>query len=311
MMEEQQASTITIAIMSPGDMGHAIGRVLLADKQQRFRVITNLTGRSERTQKLSNSAKIIDVQTDDELVRQADIILSIVAASNVKSLAQRFASYLANDERKLYVDCNAVAPETIESITALFPHGNFVDGCIIGPPPRLGEYIPSIYFSGRHAQKLVDLFQNAALVNTRAIGPKIGHATSLKICESSMIKGMTAIAIQACIAARSLGVGEIFFDQLKQSRPHLFKDINTIIPHVPPRAARWATEMGEIAKTYENIGLSPKIFDGAADTYRFVAEQTPLGNEISEERKRGTTLDDAIQIMIESLDRMNQSCEHN
>ncbi|CAF2742602.1 unnamed protein product [Rotaria sp. Silwood2] len=310
-MEEQQTSTMTIAIMSPGDMGHAIGRVLLADKQQRFRVITNLTGRSERTQKLSHLANIIDVQTDNELVHQADIILSIVAPSNVKPLAQRFAAYLANDERKLYVDLNAIAPQTIESIATLFPHGNFVDGCIVGPPPRLGEYVPSIYFSGRHAQRLVDLFQSTAFVNTRAAGRNVGHASSLKICEASMIKGMTAIAIQACIAARSLDVGEIFFDHLKQGRPYLFNDINTIIPGMPPRAARWVAEMGEIAKTYENIGLSPKIFDGAADTYRFVAEQTPLGNEISEERKRGTTLDDAIQIMVESLNKTNQSCEHS
>ncbi|CAF1387731.1 unnamed protein product [Rotaria sordida] len=311
MMKEQQTSTITIAIMSPGDMGHAIGRILLADKQQRFRVITNLTGRSERTQKLSNSANIIDVQTDDELVRQADIILSIVAPSNVESLAQRFAAYLANDERKLYVDLNAIAPQTIESIATLFPHGNFVDGCIIGLPPRLAEYIPSIYFSGRHAQRLVDLFQSTDLVNTRAAGPNIGQASSLKICEASIIKGMAAIAIQACIAARSLGVGEIFFNQLKQTQPHLFNTISKIIPNVSPRAARWITEMNKITKTYESIGLSPKIFDGAADTYRFVAEQTPLGNEINEERERGTTLDDVIQIMIESLNKTNQSSEPN
>jgi hypothetical protein len=72
---------------------------------------------------------------------------------------------------------------------------------------------------------------------------------------------------------------------------------------MPPRAARWVGEMEETAKTYEDIGLSPKMFQGAAETYRFVAEETPLGKEIIEERKLGQTLNDALEIMTQSLNK--------
>jgi hypothetical protein len=68
-----------------------------------------------------------------------------------------------------------------------------------------------------------------------------------------------------------------------------------------PKAGRWVGEMEEIAKTYESIGLSPKLFEGAAETYRFVSEQTPLGKEIIEERKQGQTLDSALELMVQSL----------
>jgi hypothetical protein len=61
--------------------------------------------------------------------------------------------------------------------------------------------------------------------------------------------------------------------------------------------------MEEIAKTYEDIGLSPRLFQGAADTYRFVAEQTPLGKETIEERQQGQTLNDALEIMAQSLNK--------
>jgi hypothetical protein len=83
----------------------------------------------------------------------------------------------------------------------------------------------------------------------------------------------------------------------------MFEKLNKSIPHMAPKAGRWIGEMEEIAKTYEDIGLSPKLFQGAADTYRFVAEQTPLGKEIIEERKTGQTLNDALEIMAQSLDK--------
>ena len=40
----------TIAILSPGEMGHAVGRVLV---NHGYRVITSLAGRSRRTAGLS------------------------------------------------------------------------------------------------------------------------------------------------------------------------------------------------------------------------------------------------------------------
>jgi 3-hydroxyisobutyrate dehydrogenase-like beta-hydroxyacid dehydrogenase len=198
---------------------------------------------------------------------------------------------------------NAIAPQTVLSISTLFPHGNFVDGCVSGPPPRSLENMPKVYLSGEHAQKVADLFQYTNLIETCVIGNEISQASALKMCVASLSKGITAIGIQACVTAKSFGLDEIFFDELKRSAPHVLEKLNKSIPQMPPKSGRWVGEMEEMAKTYEDIGLSPKLFHGVADTYRFVAEQTPLGKEIIEERKKGQTLNDAIEIMAQSLDK--------
>ncbi|CAF3170332.1 unnamed protein product [Rotaria socialis] len=296
------AEKTTIAIMSPGDMGHAIGRALLSSIENKFRIITNLTERSERTQKLSNSAGIIDVKTDEEMIQQADYVFSIVASSQAKSLAQRFAPYLHKHKHAIYVDMNAIAPQTLCSIDELLPHGNFVDGSIIGLPPGTPGYSCTLYLSGEHAQKIADLFQYTNLMKVRVIGSEIGQASKLKMCEGSLLKGLTAIGIQAFIAAKSFGLDEILFDHLKQTMPDIFDKLSKFIPHTPPKAARWAGEMEEISKMFESVGLSSKIFQGATETYRFIAEETPLGNETIEDRKQGLTLHDAIEIMNLSLE---------
>lgn len=47
----------TVAIVSPGDMGHNVGKAL---KKEGIRIVTCLAGRSERTQKLAAAAGFED-----------------------------------------------------------------------------------------------------------------------------------------------------------------------------------------------------------------------------------------------------------
>ena len=283
--------------------GHSVGQALLSSAEKKFRIITNLTDRSERTQKLSHSAGIIDVKTDEEIVGQADFIFSILVPSQANSLAHRFAPYLSKHRHIIYVDMNAIGPQTACSIATLFPHGNFVDGCIIGLPPGSLEHSPTLYLSGELAQKVADLFRYTDLMKVTVIGKEIGQASTMKMCYASITKGTIAIEIQSCVTAKSFGLEEVLFEELKESMPHIYERVHRSIPRIPPKASRWVGEMEEVAKTFEDIGLSPKLFQGAAETYRFVAEQTPLGSEILEERKIGQTLDDALKIMVHSLDK--------
>ena len=83
----------TVAILSPGDMGHTVGRVLV---EHGLRVITCLKERSQRTRSLAESAGILDVPTFQALVSEADIILfdtpgmekSFEFPKNLRSVAQ-------------------------------------------------------------------------------------------------------------------------------------------------------------------------------------------------------------------------------
>jgi hypothetical protein len=53
---------------------------------------------------------------------------------------------------------------------------------------------------------------------------------------------------------------------------------------MPPKAYRWVPEMQEIAKTFGDVGMTPRIMQGAADMYELIAK-TPLGRESPEEAR--------------------------
>jgi hypothetical protein len=53
---------------------------------------------------------------------------------------------------------------------------------------------------------------------------------------------------------------------------------------MPAKSRRWVGEMEEIAKTFQDVGLTPKMLAGAADMYRLVgsthlADRTPESDE--------------------------------
>src|SRR5258706_14876771 len=93
--------------------------------------------------------------TADEraLLYGADFFLAILPPSEVETLAHQLAPALsALPKRPIYVDCNAISPQTAARVAAIVePTGaKFVDGGIIGGPPRPG-YSPAIYASGAAA----------------------------------------------------------------------------------------------------------------------------------------------------------------
>src|SRR5438067_7404767 len=103
----------TVAVMTPGEMGHAIGRALRAGG---LRVITCLRGRSARTTALAAAAGIVDVADEAVLVREADLLLAILVPAQARAQAERLAAVRATGVDLLYADCNAIAPQTTREI---------------------------------------------------------------------------------------------------------------------------------------------------------------------------------------------------
>src|SRR5579883_1125737 len=125
----------TVAVMTPGDMGHAIGRLLRAGG---LRVITCLRGRSARTAALAARAGIDDVADDVTLVREADLVLAILVPAQARALAERIAAAVrATGGRPLFGDCNALAPPKRREVRRLLGAAGvcYVDAGIIGKPP--------------------------------------------------------------------------------------------------------------------------------------------------------------------------------
>ena len=143
----------TIGVIAMGEMGSATARRL---HERGATVITQLAGRSAASAARAEKAGAIPVATDDQFAAQADVILSIVPPGDAVALAERLAPAIKRAGRKtLYVDCNAVSPQTAERIgKALKGTGcTYVDAGIIGPPP--GPNSRTIFYaSGPGAKRI-------------------------------------------------------------------------------------------------------------------------------------------------------------
>lgn len=273
-----------IGVVSPGDMGQAVAACL---KSSGYAVHTALDGRSERTRTLAREAGLNDCGTMQKVVETCDVVLSILnPAAAVDNARAAAAAMRAAGRRCVFVDCNAVAPQTAHEIDAIVraAGGECIDAGIIGPPPR-GKARTRIYVSGSQAALMEQLA--GPNIDIRVMGERIGDASAIKMCYASYTKGAVALGVEMLMAARRLGVDAALDRELQESLADNRQWILSRTTVMPPKAYRWVPEMLEIAKTFEGVKLTPRMLLGAADMYEMIA-QTPLGEESPEDaRKQG------------------------
>ena len=287
----------TAGVLSPGDMGHSIGNVL---RHGGLRVITCLKDRSSRSAELAREAGIEDVADDETLVHEADVLLSVLPPDQaLKNAARVAAAVRASGADLLFADCNAISPNTARQVAELVePAGiRMVDVGIIGNPPQPGPQKTRLYASGRYAAEFAELAEYG--LDVRVMGDQIGQASGIKMCYASLTKGLTALATELLTAGRLMDLEEPLLAELESSQPQLLAWITRQIPTMPPKAYRWVGEMLEIAATFEDLGLTPRILQGAADMYTLVGE-TPLRDETPEHRTRGTTAGEVVTDLAEA-----------
>ena len=287
----------TIAILSPGEMGHAIG---LSLAHQGFTIITCLKGRSRRTRQLSKLAKIKDVKDINLLVTNADLILSILVPSNALEVAGRVASALREtNSETIFVDCNAVSPRTAEKMESMISDtgSKFIDASIVGSPPGK-ETPPRIYVSGKES----DLMKQLAGPNITVVslGDVVGRASGIKMCYAALTKGTSALHFALLTAAKTMGLSEELKQELMFSQSQIYTKMERQLPNIPINAGRWVGEMEEIATTFEQVGIPGKFHLGAAEIFDLL-NKSRFGKETPENFDRNRTLDETISTLAELL----------
>src|SRR5262244_197332 len=244
----------TVAVISPGEMGSAVGRRL---REGGLRVVTSLAGRTGRTRALAADAGIEDAGSLAAAIRQSDVVLSILPPARALELAEA----VGRDPGPLYVDCNAVSPASASAIGRAVGE-RYVDAGIIGAPTA-----PRFYASGPHAAELAEL-----PLDVRVLDGEIGQASALKMCYAALTKGLTALLTESMVTADALGVTEALAAELSDSQPQFLATARRGLPGMVPKAYRW------IAATFEAAGLTPRMLLGAADVYRLVEEARTAAN---------------------------------
>jgi 3-hydroxyisobutyrate dehydrogenase-like beta-hydroxyacid dehydrogenase len=280
-----------IGLIAQGMMGAGVGRRL---HESGAKVRTLLTGRSSKSAERARAAGMEPAANEHALLAESDFFLSILPPGEAEPLARHLAPALkALDRKPVYVDCNAVSPQTAIRIGEIIaPTGaDFVDGGIIGGPPRPG-YSPTIYASGPAAG------QTAVLrdweIDWRVIDGPIGAASALKMSYAGITKGTTAIASAMLLGAARFGCGEALIAELTESQPEMLARFREGIPRMYDKAYRWVAEMEEISDFLEQNPPSRDIYAAIARLYGYLAEA---------EAETEPSLDNAVRTLDRVLGR--------
>jgi 3-hydroxyisobutyrate dehydrogenase-like beta-hydroxyacid dehydrogenase len=256
----------TVAVIAPGSMGAAVGQRLV---EHGATVQTLLAGRSAATVARAEAAGLVGVTP--AALAEASFILSIVPPGEALALAESLAPVLHTAPRKpIYVDCNAVNPETVARIAAVIaPTGcRFVDAGIIGGPPLPGKPGPVFYASGPDAADFAALTQYG--LEIKQLDGPIGAASALKMSYAGITKGLTALGTAMILASTQAGAADALEAELADSQPELLAIFRRAVPGMFPKAYRWIAEMEEIA-AFSGDPATAAIYRGIADLYRRIA----------------------------------------
>jgi hypothetical protein len=241
----------TVGLLHPGEMGAAVGAALLAAGH---RVVWASEGRSEATRARADQAGLEDAGTLAEVAR-SEVVLSVCpphAAVEVAGSVGRSAG--------IFVDANAIAPATAFRVGELVE--DFVDGGIVGPPPR-EPGTTRLYLSGRRAGEVAELFAGSPLE------PRVvENASGVKMAYAAWTKGSSALLLAVRELARAEQVEPTLLAEWELSLPELLERSEGAARSAEAKGWRWVGEMEEIAATFEANGLPGGFHHAAAEVFR-------------------------------------------
>jgi 3-hydroxyisobutyrate dehydrogenase-like beta-hydroxyacid dehydrogenase len=222
-----------------------------------------------------------NVGTLARLAAESRIILSVCPPANALDVAR---DVVGVGFRGTYVDMNAVAPETARKVGDLLAAAGatFVDGGIIGPPPRRPG-VARLYLSGRASSDVAALFRNGLLEVIRLDGP-IGAASAVKMAYAAWNKGSQALLMSVRALAMREGVDEALLGEWARSQPELPKRSENAVAATARKAWRFVGEMEEIAAAFGAAGLPGGFHEAAGEVYRRLAgwKDTPVPPSVAD-----------------------------
>ena len=251
-----------VLILHPGAMGASIAAAVSSVGHE---VIGVASGRSRATIDRAREVQLTLVETLEEAMSRVDVVLSICPPEAALDVAHEVQ---ATGYDGIYVDGNAVSPETATAIGELFDN-NFVDGGIVGPPAwRAGA--TRFYLSGAMAKDVVVLFADS-LVTARAISGGAGAASAVKMCYAAYTKGSSALVLAIRALAEDNGVTETLLAEWDISQKGMRNSSERSALGTSPKAWRFAGEMREIAASFDAAGLPNGFHLAAAEIYERMA----------------------------------------
>ena len=223
---------------------------------------------------------------------------------------------LSAEVGSLFVETPSESPSSVSGPGPASVVCHYLDGGIIGPPPSnistttscssaSSDYgvwkKPSLVISGD-----VDLpatFPRLAdTLNMKLVSSRIGAASTLKLSFAALTKGLTALSILSFSTAHQESLLPELLQHLEEYAPSHASMAGKGVIGMAPKAYRWVDEMRSIGEAFDTEGcwdgVGAEVYDSFAEVYRTMAEDTALGGEKVGKRTRGTTVEDAAEIIV-------------
>lgn len=254
-----------VGLLHPGEMGSVVGAAARAGGA---RVLWVSEGRGARTRERALAAGLEDALTLAALAARSDVIVSVCPPHAATEVARSVA---ARGFAGIYVDGNAVAPATAREIARVVEAGGaaFVDGGIVGPPPRMPG-TTRLYLAGQAAPRVAALFASGPFEAIPLDAPP-GAASALKMAYASWTKGTSALLMAIRALALAEGVDQALLAEWERSLPDLPARSEAAVGGNARKAWRFVGEMEEIAATFTGAGLPDGFHRAAAEIYRRLA----------------------------------------
>jgi 3-hydroxyisobutyrate dehydrogenase-like beta-hydroxyacid dehydrogenase len=255
----------TVGVLHPGEMGSAVGA---AARAAGARVLWASAGRGDATRERAEADGLEDAGTLARLVREARVIVSVCPPASARDVAKEVAALGFGG---IYVDGNAIAPHTTREVGEVVAAGGatFVDGGIVGPPPRKPG-VARLYLSGPMAAEVAPLFAGS-LLEAIVVDARLGSASAVKMAYAGWNKTQQALLMAVRAYAAREGVEEAVLREWAISQPDLPKRSESAVAGTSRKAWRFVGEMEELAAAFEAAGVPGEFHEAGAEVYRRLA----------------------------------------
>jgi 3-hydroxyisobutyrate dehydrogenase-like beta-hydroxyacid dehydrogenase len=251
-----------VGVLHPGEMGAAVAGALTGRGET---VLWASAGRSSATAERAKAAGLEDAGDVGEVCRRSEILLSICPPHAAVDVARAASGFTG-----IYVDANAIAPDTAREVAMLRPR--FVDGGIVGSPPHQPG-TTRLYLSGAEAEQIAALFAGTN-VDARVLSGEPGAASALKAAYAGWTKGSAALLLTVRELARAEGVEDALLEEWRLSIPELEERVAGAERSARRKGWRWIGEMEEIAQSMTTHDLPAGFHEAAAEVFRRTAEES-------------------------------------
>ena len=230
-----------------------------------FDIKTEQSGAAGAMRACYAAAGVRGCDTPAAAVGTAAMVFSVVTADQALAAAEAAAPHLPAGA--LWFDCNSCAPGTKRRAAQVIEAagGRYVDVAVMAPVYPKRHHVP-LNIAGPHAEVAAEVLRSLDMKPV-ITGPEVGHASSIKMIRSVMVKGLEALVAECFLSARRAGVEEQVIASLEASDPDIAwrrrgaYNLERMMVH----GARRASELREVALTVEELGLSGAMSAATAD----------------------------------------------